>query len=140
MKLKQTQTIILIVFILLGLAIMVTSILPKSTHYYVTVDELLLDLNKYQNREIKVAGQVLPKSIVKNDQTMTWNFKVQNNDKVIDVTYTGAMPDTFKDEAQVVVSGSLLSSNQFQASHVLAKCASRYEEKLQPGLNTKTIQ
>jgi cytochrome c-type biogenesis protein CcmE len=48
------------------------------------------------------------------------------------VNYKGALPDTFKEGAEVVVTGTLHESGTMAATDVLAKCASRYEEKLGP--------
>ena len=137
MKIRQTKWIIALGFILVGLGIIVASTLPKATQYYVTVDELLADREKYRDKVLKVAGFVKEGSIENDTQSMEWMFRVENNNKFIDVSYTGPMPDTFKDGSEVVVTGNLIAANQVNATHVLAKCASRYEEKLTPDLNTK---
>ena len=133
MKFRQTKWIIGIAFVLLGLGIILTTNLPSSLQYYVTVDEFFHDVKKYDNLEIKMAGKVVPGSIVKAADGMNWNFEVQNEGAKIPVKYRGAMPDTFKEDAEVVVTGTY-KDQIFAANHVLAKCASRYEEKLQPKL------
>ena len=43
------------------------------------------------------------------------------------VVYRGITPDTFTDEVDVVVEGRLGQDGTFQATTLLAKCASRYE-------------
>ncbi|MCC7459922.1 MAG: cytochrome c maturation protein CcmE [Proteobacteria bacterium] len=136
MKFRQTKWIIGIAFVLLGLGIILTTNLPSSLQYYVTVDEFFRDVKKYDNLEIKMAGKVVPGSIVKAEDGMNWKFDVQNEGKIIPVTYRGAMPDTFKDEAEVVVTGTY-KDPVFAGNHVLAKCASRYEEKLTPNLDSE---
>jgi cytochrome c-type biogenesis protein CcmE len=45
----------------------------------------------------------------------------------VTVRYTGVVPDTFKDDAEVIVTGTLGSDGVFQASDLLAKCPSKYE-------------
>ncbi|MCB0309142.1 MAG: cytochrome c maturation protein CcmE [Bdellovibrionales bacterium] len=137
MKLKQTKWIIGLTFIVIGVFITVMSTLPKATQYYVTVDELMRDKDKYTNEDLKVAGKVVSDSIVKNDQAMTWTFQVENNNSTVDVFYKGAMPDTFKETADVVVTGRFDGQKHVIASSVLAKCASRYEEKLQPSYDIR---
>jgi len=134
MKLKQTKWIIGIAFVLLGLGIILTTSLPSSLQYYVTVDEFFSNVKKYDNLEIKLAGKVVPGSIVKSSDGMEWKFDVHNAGSKIPVTYRGAMPDTFKEDADVVVTGTYQNPT-FAAKHVLAKCASRYEEKLTPKLD-----
>lgn len=137
MNFRKTKWVIGIAFVVLGLGIVLTTNLPNSLQYYLTVDEFTRDTQKYQNQEIKIAGKVAIGSIQKSANNVDWNFTVQNNGKTIPVQYHGAMPDTFKDDADVVVTG-VYKDPTFTANNVLAKCASRYEEKLQPKLESKT--
>lgn len=137
MNFKKTKWVIGIAFVLLGLGIILTTNLPNSLQYYVTVDEFFQDVKKYEDKEIKLAGKVAVGTIEKNEGGIDWKFTVQNNGATIPVQYHGAMPDTFKDTADVVVTGTY-KDQIFVANNVLAKCASRYEEKLIPKLdNTK---
>jgi cytochrome c-type biogenesis protein CcmE len=43
------------------------------------------------------------------------------------VFYTGIVPDTFKDNSEIVVTGHLTPEG-FMASDMTAKCPSKYEE------------
>jgi cytochrome c-type biogenesis protein CcmE len=57
------------------------------------------------------------------------NFQV--GPKTVQVIYRGLAPDTFKDTSDVVVRGKLDQKKMvFYADHLLAKCASKYEAKL----------
>jgi len=131
MNIRKTKYVIGAAFIAVGIAIVTASLLPKSMQYYVTVDELKAEENKFLGKELKVAGKVVPGSI-KNPGELNWMFRVANAEKIVDVTYRGAMPDTFKEDADVVVTGTFDKRGHVQATQVLAKCASRYEEKLSP--------
>lgn len=137
MRMRQTKWIIGLGFIAIGVLIVVVSLLPKSTQYYVTVDELLGDRAKYGNEALKVAGKVREGTIRQDEKDSRWEFTIENGDQTLPVVYKGAMPDTFKDTVEVVVTGKLGDDGRFVATDVLAKCASRYEEKLQPGYQTK---
>ena len=55
-------------------------------------------------------------------------FVYQNNDSV-KVNYYGIRPDLFKDDAEVVVSGSF-NNSLISATELQTKCASRYEGDL----------
>jgi cytochrome c-type biogenesis protein CcmE len=46
---------------------------------------------------------------------------------MIPVVYTGAVPDTFQEGADVVVEGRLTPRGVFEADRLLAKCPSKYE-------------
>lgn len=133
-KLKQTKYVFLIGFALLGLVIILTTTLPNSFQYYVTVSEFTHDHQKYDHKQIKLAGKVVPGSI--KHQGTTWNFDVFHEEATLPVVYQGAMPDTFNDTAEVVLTGTY-EGQSFIATHVLAKCASKYEEKLQPPLQSQ---
>ena len=52
---------------------------------------------------------------------------------IVEVTYKGIVPDTFKDEAEVVLKGKL-SPDGFHVdpNGVMAKCPSKYEVKDSP--------
>ena len=50
--------------------------------------------------------------------------------KPIIVTYTGALPDLFREGQGVVVSGRLTSPTTFQATEVLAKHDENYQPKI----------
>jgi len=48
---------------------------------------------------------------------------------VLEASYTGLLPDTFKDEAEVVLKGKFGPTGQFHVEKdgVMAKCPSKYE-------------
>jgi cytochrome c-type biogenesis protein CcmE len=62
---------------------------------------------------------------------------VQNNParaaaagNVVDASYTGIVPDTFKGEAEVVLRGKLTATGfHTEPNGVVAKCPSKYEAK-----------
>ena len=136
MNLKKTKWIIALTFIVIGLFIVLTTSLPQSTQYYVTVEEFIQRFPELETQVVKVAGKVQAGSIVKENENLNWKFITEFNHHAIPVVYTGAMPDTFKEGADVVLTGKMNESHVFVAKEVLAKCASRYEEKLEPKLKT----
>ena len=80
--------------------------------------------------------RVVPGSIMRKRDSLEWRFKVQNNPAraagtsggVVDATYTGIVPDTFKDEAEVVLKGKLTPTGfHTDPNGVMAKCPSKYE-------------
>lgn len=135
-SLKQTKYVFLIGFALVGLGIIVTTTLPNSFQYYVTVTEYSEAFDKLKDTEVKLAGKVVPGTINNNKKDAEWTFTVFHEDQQMPVYYKGAMPDTFNEDADVVVTGTF-QNDQFVATHVLAKCASRYEEKLDAPLEKK---
>ncbi len=99
----------------------------SSAMYYYRIDELLGMGSEAYDRGLRISGIVLAGSIDRDVATMTVEFTVAGEGQTLPVVYTGAIPDTFKDDAGVVVEGELARSGVFQAKTILMKCPSRYE-------------
>ena len=81
-------------------------------------------------QKIKVGGYIKPNSIdISEDDQLEVSFFVYQNNDSVKVTYYGIRPDLFKDDAEVVVSGSYANS-LISATELQTKCASRYEGDL----------
>ena len=106
------------------------STLSEGTEYFKHVDEVMSNRQAWEGKPLQLHGYVVPGSILQKPNTLEYRFKVQNNGAVIDAAYTGVVPDTFKDEAEVVLRGKL-TPNGFQTDKngVVAKCPSKYVEK-----------
>jgi cytochrome c-type biogenesis protein CcmE len=122
----------------LAFAGLLAATLREGTEYFKHVDEVMVNRQAWEGKKLQLHGYVVPGSILRKRDSLEYRFKVQNNParaagpggSVVDVTYTGVVPDTFKDEAEVVLRGRL-SSNGFatEPNGVTAKCPSKYEEK-----------
>jgi len=99
----------------------------ESKAYYVTVDEFSAMQGQLQGKTIKVAGDVVEGSIDRTGTPM--RFTLSNQGKTLRVSYVGKdiVPDTFMDGSKAVVEGNLAQDGTFQARHIEAKCASKYE-------------
>jgi cytochrome c-type biogenesis protein CcmE len=104
-----------------------------TTRYYM-VDELLEagELSRWGSSKLKVHGWVLPGSITKVSNL--WTFVLHKNGKQLRVFSTGPMPDTFKDQSEVIAIGTVEPSEidddmpyVINANEVLAKCSTKYE-------------
>ena len=78
------------------------------------------------DRVIRLGGMVEENS-VKHDGTTT-SFRVTDKVQTIAVTYTGQLPDLFREGQGVVTAGKLRPDGVFVASEVLAK----HDEKYMP--------
>ena len=108
-----------------------------SKQYYVTITELNAMGQKAYTRNLRVAGNVQPGSIVHVGTNATFTLVEQG--KLLRVTYQGAEPppDTFKDDAQALAIGTYGRDNVFHATQLQAKCASKYAPA-KPGATTPT--
>jgi cytochrome c-type biogenesis protein CcmE len=79
-----------------------------------------------QGRAFRVGGLVQEHSMKREGDGLTVRFYVTDTAKAIPVTYTGILPDLFKEGAGVVAQGKLGSDGVFHATEVLAKHDENY--------------
>ena len=78
------------------------------------------------SRAFRIGGLVEEGSIKRQADGLTVNFVVTDTAKSIPVTYTGILPDLFKEGKGVVAEGKLGSDGLFNATQVLAKHDENY--------------
>ncbi len=117
-------------FILGAISYLMFSGISDSMVYYYTVSEALDMEQELSNRGIRVSGYVQAGSIQKDNSQSQVEFLVfeKESDQTLPVIYQGIIPDTFKDNAEVLVEGMYRSEEgRFHANVLLAKCPSKYE-------------
>ncbi len=77
-----------------------------------------------KDRTFRVGGMVKDGSLKRDNLTV--NFIVTDTAKEVKVSYTGILPDLFKEGKGVVAQGKLDSTGHFTASEVLAKHDENY--------------
>ena len=77
-------------------------------------------------RAIRVGGMVEKGSIVRAKEGLQVEFKITDYQNTMTITYTGILPDLFREEQGVVIEGQLLDPRHFQATQVLAKHDENY--------------
>jgi cytochrome c-type biogenesis protein CcmE len=76
---------------------------------------------------IRMGARVVSGTISRDVAAQTVSFDVTDGTQSYPVVYRGLPPDTFDDDADVVVEGRLSRDGVFHATTLLAKCGSRYE-------------
>ncbi|MDR1991017.1 MAG: cytochrome c maturation protein CcmE [Acidobacteriaceae bacterium] len=120
------------VVLVLAFTGMLWSTLRDGTEYYKHVDEVMATPSAWEGKRLQMHGFVVANSILVKPDTLEYKFKVQNNGTVVDATYQGIVPDTFKDrpgeEAEVVLKGQLTPAGfHVERDGITAKCPSKYE-------------
>ena len=77
-----------------------------------------------KNRTFRIGGLVKPGSIKRDNLNVT--FVVTDTAKDMNVSYTGILPDLFREGKGVVAQGKLADDGKFTASEVLAKHDENY--------------
>lgn len=72
-------------------------------------------------RDFRLGGLVQEGSLRREDDGLTVHFVVTDTAETINVTFTGILPDLFREGQGVVAQGRLTDSGIFMASEVLAK-------------------
>jgi cytochrome c-type biogenesis protein CcmE len=116
--------------------------------YFVTIPKLASMGTKAYSSQIRVEGFVQPGSIVQDGPNVTFEMNEYeshspkaSSGRLLKVVYKGSEPppDTFKDDAMAVASGTYGRDGVFHANGLQAKCASKYapSQPLHPGQPAK---
>ena len=125
------------VVLVLAFAGLLWSTLREGTEYYKHVEEVMVQPDAWYGKRLQLHGYVVPSSIMRRKDSLDYRFEVQSKGQVVRATYSGIVPDTFKDDAEVVLKGTLSPEGfKVDPNGVMAKCPSKYEPKAgaaQPG-------
>jgi len=142
--------------VVVGGGFLIYSSVGHAQHYKMVHELLATNLDDWKDTELKVHGKVAADSITQGvvDQAMQRTFVLEMEGKKIRVFSKGPVPDTFKDQSEVVATGRLVPAAQLQgladalcakasrcplradaeqayvveATELMAKCPSRYKE------------
>lgn len=136
----QTVKIVMSAAVILGAAgfLLADTLADADTlTYYHKVDEVLAAPADFLDKRFRLGGYVEKGSILQRPGTLEFQFKVVAENTMmadgrrmrpVTVRYTGVVPDTFKDDAEVTVTGRFASDGKtFQGQELIAKCPSKYE-------------
>ena len=106
--------------------------LSEGTEYYIHVDEVMQNPSAWQGKKLQLHGFVA--DLRQRPNSLDYKFDVQFNGKIIPATYTGVVPDTFKNASEVVLKGRLVEGAfMVEPNGVMAKCPSKYNPQSAAG-------
>jgi cytochrome c-type biogenesis protein CcmE len=130
MRHKSVKIGITAAVLVLALAGLLWSTLREGTEYYKHVDEVMANPEAWQGKRLQLHGFVVRDSILRKRDSFDYRFEVQSKGKIVTAQYTGIVPDTFADDAEVVLKGTLEADGFHVAPNgVMAKCPSKYEPR-----------
>ena len=130
---KGLKVIITVVVLAVAFAALMYASLGESLQQYKDVDEVLAAPQQWEGKRLQVHGFVVPASIQRKEHTVEYLFQLQHNGKVMKAYFNFIPPDQFKDNAEVVLTGTLAQDGAFHATSMTAKCPSKYEEQAPKG-------
>ena len=98
--------------------------------YSYTVKEVLDQSAQIQGQGLRIAGRVIPGTVVKDHENVSVRFEIRdivNPDNKLVINYEGILPDTFKEDQDLLVEGKFDGKNTVAATKIMTKCASKYE-------------
>jgi cytochrome c-type biogenesis protein CcmE len=119
-------------FVLLGLlalggatALVLTAMSDTLVYFY--TPSQMAGKSIGPGRRLRIGGLVEQGSVVRQESTVT--FTITDLTATLPVTYTGVLPDLFREGQGVVAEGRLERDGIFHASEVLAKHDEKYMPK-----------
>ena len=96
----------------------------KNLIFFYTPSELLNSKTQI-NDTIRIGG-IVKKDSLKNIEDNKYIFIIHDNNNYIRVSFTGILPDLFREEQGVVVQGKLIKIDKITADRVFAKHDENY--------------
>jgi cytochrome c-type biogenesis protein CcmE len=106
-------------------AALVLNALGSNMSWFITPTEVA-EGKAPPDRNFRIGGLVEPGSLVRATDRVGGTFRVTDGNHAILVTYTGILPDLFKEGRGVVAQGRLTDDGGFAATEVLAKHDENY--------------
>ena len=136
---QKRLSVILGGLVFLGAATTLTFVaLGQKTSYFYMPSDLTTNAVA-PGQQIRLGGLVKAGTLMR-DKGATVTFDVTDKKKTVKVTYTGILPDLFREGQGVVVEGAFNPGGTFVADSVLAKHDERYMPKnVADGLKAKGV-
>ena len=106
-------------------AILTFKAFEENMMFFINVTDVVENNKAPLDRDFRVGGLVVENSLIRMEGNLTVNFVITDNRNVLDVQYTGVLPDLFR-EGQGVVALGRLKGSIFLAETILAKHDENY--------------
>ncbi len=101
--------------------------------YSMTLEKFAAKQQDYAGRRVRIEGELVPNSLKRRDDPCEYRFKLRDGDARLDVRFPQCVvPEAFVDRGQpgvMVTAEGKMKDGYFEASSILAKCASKYDPK-----------
>src|SRR4051812_23678045 len=122
---KAVRALISGAIVIAALSLLFYTTAREGAQLYKHVDEVTANPQAWYGKSLQLHG--FAKDIEVRPGSLDYRFDIQSNGQVLKASYRGVVPDTFKEGAEVVLSGQL-SPHGFDVAPggVTAKCPSKY--------------
>jgi cytochrome c-type biogenesis protein CcmE len=102
-----------------------------DAQYYEFVDVVAKQPEKWEGRDLKLHGYVVPGTIKDEGGGTHWSFVLERNGEKVAIDFQGVKPDNLKDRSEVVAQGKLHTFADgklvLRSNEIMAKCPSKYK-------------
>ena len=116
---------------LLGVGYLMFVGISENSVYFLNVSEALgMPVDKLQS--VRLFGTVKEDGISRLEETPGVTFQLEDKydaAQTLWVIFEGAVPDTFKGGAEVIIEGRLERAGTFKAATLMTKCPSKYQKE-----------
>ena len=131
---RRIGLILLFGTILAAGVVMLLTALQENTQFFYNPSDVVAEGFEPESSIFRIGGLVEDGTVVKDGQLKT-TFQIKDFEREmrapITVSYTGVLPDLFREGQGVVITGFLTSPMSFEATEVLAK----HDENYKPDIN-----
>lgn len=125
---QRKKRLILILLVLLGVGVAVAlalSALRQNINLFYTPTEIATGIAPVDAR-IRAGGMVVAGSVKRSSESLEVSFDVSDGGEAITITYSGILPDLFREGQGIVALGRLNADRVLIADEVLAKHDEEY--------------
>lgn len=131
---RRIGLVLLFGTILAAGVVMLLTALQENTQFFYNPSDVVAEGFAPDSKTFRVGGLVEEGTVMKNGQLKT-TFRIKDFEREMrtpmTVSYTGVLPDLFREGQGVVITGFLTSPTSFEATEVLAK----HDENYKPDIN-----
>ena len=129
---KALKIVLTTVVLFVAFSALLWQTMKESMHYFKEVAEVAADPAEWESKPLKLHGYAA--NVLRHPKSLDWRFEitdsVENRTHAMNAVYSGIVPDSFDNHAEVVATGRLVGETfHIDPDGIMAKCPSKYEEK-----------
>jgi len=130
-KNQKNLYIAALVLFLCAVGYLMYTAITENSLYFLNVSEALAAPQE-KLTAVRLFGTVAERDLTPLEGASGVRFRLEDKDnkvQTIVVRYKGAVPDTFKPGAEVIVEGAMEHGGAFNAKTLMTKCPSKYQKE-----------
>ena len=123
-KKRLALVMLMVVGVALGVSLLLSK-LDENIMFFLTPSEVMAG-EAPNDRLFRIGGMVVTGSVSRPGDGLTVKFDLTDNENQVTVSYTGILPDLFREGQGIIANGRMDEQGEFVAEEVLAKHDENY--------------